>query len=320
MTYLRQENIEETARSRDASHWLRAAQGEDVTPELEDARRRFLLALRAMTMRREKEETARGAVQLWMETLEREIRAYRQRRYHKSMRRLLRLAIIAAVIMFFFKGHWGNFFWLWMVIGGGAAAADVAAGSRKEVASALARARDPRAVGVLAMACRDGDRETRNAAARGLISIMPTLQAGDAQYITPQGMDALIDILKDTKQINADLLIAIMKGLEQVGDARAIAAVEKRITTPLPMHLLLRGLDRAAPGNPVRAHMERVQQAACECLPYLQQRAEWERQRNLLLRPAQAPDDPGAILLRPAMPAASTTPPEQLLRPVMPEE
>jgi len=275
-----------------------AGQSERVTPELEDARRRFLLALRALTVRKEKEERNRRTIEQWTRTLQEEIRAYRRWRRRARRRRVVRALLIVGFFLLIFRADWANpLMWFLMMTGG--AAVDTAARSRQQTATALARARDPRAVSVLAIAARDGDQETRTVAVRGLKSILPGLQASDAEHVTLEGMDALISLL--LRSTDVDLAIAVLKGLEQIGDARALPAVE-----------------RAAHGCwwLDRGERERVQEAARACLPYLQARAERERQRNTLLRPAQSPDSPAEILLRPAG-GAPTTPEEQLLRPVM---
>jgi hypothetical protein len=295
-----------------------------VTPEMEDARRRFLLALRAMILRREKEEQNRAAIEKWTETLKREIAAYRKLKRRNRIRWVLRTGFIVLILWSIINGKGGSYWFFWFFMP--AALADVASSTRKETATALARARDPRAVSVLAIGCRDGDDETRAVCARGLKSILPGLQASDAQYVTDEGMDALIALLK---MADDDLLLAALKGLEQVGDSRAIPAVEALLEDSLEGGLVSSARQRwrhrarmrfvwkqylsGNPPGPIRE--QEIQAAARSCLTYLRQRDEQERARQTLLRPAQSPENPAEVLLRPAA-GAPSAPTEQLLRPV----
>ena len=81
---------------------------ESATPAAEDARRRFVLALRAMILTRQREEKDRAAVETWKATLQREIRAYRLWR----AKRRLHWAIMFGVLLFFhFVAHWNMREW-----------------------------------------------------------------------------------------------------------------------------------------------------------------------------------------------------------------
>ncbi len=93
-------------------------------------------------------------------------------------------------------------------------------------------------------------------------------------------------------------VVAMLKALEQIGDQREAGLVEQLAAIP------------------IRTDTDRqIQQAAIECLPYLQIRAEEQRLQTTLLRPtATAASDTGNDLLRAAVPATSAAPPEQLLR------
>lgn len=131
-----------------------------------------------------------------------------------------------------------------------------------------------------------------------LIHLLPRLRVTDANLLTPRQHKLLFDILSKSERIpwyrrywSAELKIAILSALEQIGDEKAIPRVEK--------------LARSARNLQVRA-------AAQECLPYLTVRAEQARVEQTLLRastPAASPD----TLLRPTV-AASPTEPQQLLR------
>lgn len=130
--------------------------------------------------------------------------------------------------------------------------------------------------------------------------LLPQLHAGDAQTWTPGQYGALLKLLavlpKDKDLKNTELALSVLKALEQIGDARAIPAVEV--------------LAYSSP----HSVSPQVQQAAGECLPYLRQRAGEQRQAQTLLRPTQ-PSTTGENLLRPAAQTTPQTPDEQLLRP-----
>jgi hypothetical protein len=104
-------------------------------------------------------------------------------------------------------------------------------------------------------------------------------------------MDALLKALGGKDR---DLTLAILKAWEQVGDEKALPAVE-----------------RLAAGT----WDSRVRAAADACLPALRQRAELARQRDTLLRPASAPGTGSEVLLRPAAGPGETSA-ALLLRPV----
>jgi HEAT repeat protein len=156
---------------------------------------------------------------------------------------------------------------------------------------ALKELDDPRLVNEFAQCLQDRDRNVRSDAAYALKRLLPKLQAGDAESLSPESMDALIRVLGGRDR---DLSIAILKALEQVGDERALPAVER----------LASRKGRGRDGH--------VYRAAEECLPALRQRAERSRQAHTLLRAADSVDD-ATVLLRPARAGVSTV--ERLVRP-----
>lgn len=236
-----------------------------------------------------------AAVDYWVQELEREIRAYRRWKWRRNVRRVMRIGFVLAVLVAFATRHAHAFpFWVFGLIAGGAAA-DAAAGRREQVAGRLAETNDPRAVSVLAIACRDGDEATRPVAERGLMNILPKLQASDARHVNEDGMDALIGLL--SRWHDYGLVVAILKALEQIGDERAIPAVQYMTWQQT------RSANAAA-----------VVEAARHCLPFLHDRADKARERTTLLRAAENPADPAESLLRPAA-SGDSIPPEQLLRP-----
>jgi len=129
-------------------------------------------------------------------------------------------------------------------------------------------------IGPLSYCLSDKDPDVRKSLSPALKAHLPRVQATDRAQFTPEVMDALVKAL-DGK--DRDLTLAILKALEQIGDGRALEAVERLAS---------------------KSKDARVRQAAEECLPALRESAEIARQSAILLRPAEAPAD--ATLLRPA--------------------
>jgi hypothetical protein len=179
--------------------------------------------------------------------------------------------------------------WMFFVIGGGGMVKAVSEGA--EAAGLLADTDDPRAVVPLAVAARDGDRWTRQAAMHGLMNLLPRLRASDAAAITPDGMRALLGLLRSRE---SETVIAVLGALRQVGDARALPVVRELARQSGDWIWL----DNAYYPNAVAA-------AAQECLPYLEERVA----SGNLLRPMEGEQS----LLRPA--GAAHSPEEALLRP-----
>jgi len=233
-----------------------------------------------------------------------DIRAYRRWLWRRRLGRIVRIGLIAGLIMTVFHRNWHGFWWLFLIFGG-SKVTDARADRRKRTAGLLARTRDPRAVNVLAVAHRSGDPATRAVAAKALAEVLPMLKASDAERITPEGMRALIAILNIRGTgvaglIDMGLILAVLDALKQVGDARAIPAVERLIAMPYFINVIVRISERwhyRAIGDSVR----RVRSSAEECLEVLRVRAKLERDRNTLLRPAERSDGEERVLLRPAM-------------------
>lgn len=150
---------------------------------------------------------------------------------------------------------------------------------------------DARCVGLLAMIAHNRlSDEPVFYAVLHLKTLLPLLRAENARDFTPQTMDATLRLLNSH---DSELVIAACKGLEQVGDTRALSAVT----------LLAEQTQDLA-----------VQSAAQECLPYLQARARQQTASSTLLRPSQAAHIAPQSLLRPAPPRPYTDAPELLLR------
>lgn len=228
-----------------------------------------------------------------------DIKAYRRWRWRTGFGRLLRFAVIIALILTVFSRLWSNAWWLFLVFGG-SKLTDTRADRRRRTAGMLAQTRDPRAVNVLAIAHRSGDPATRTVASEGLQALLPSLKASDASLITPDGMKALLALLSPRKLTNLKLVHAALDALKQVGDARAIPAVQKLVTMPYAVNLLVRITDRWHYA-PLGARIRQIQREADECLAILRSREKQEKDRNMLLRPAERPPDEENLLLRPAM-------------------
>ncbi len=131
-----------------------------------------------------------------------------------------------------------------------------------------------------------------------LIRLLPRLRPNDAGLLTPLHRRHLGSMLRSDEIFpyhgrlwGKDLKIAILSALEQVGDQKSVAQVEKTARS---------------------AHDVYVRFAAQQCLPFLQERVEHSRIEQTLLRPSaqsHAPD----TLLRPASATTSVESP-MLLR------
>lgn len=188
---------------------------------------------------------------------------------------------------------------------------------KRSLTTALAQSQDVTQVGYLIQALRVQNTRVCNLAKRTLIVLLPTLKASDAARLGDSERAILLRLLsippndlgrRDLKELfsrlayrrELELRLAILKALEQVGGARELATVER----------LARGL----PGPPSISKICReIQEAAQECLPYLQMRANVQRAREELLRASGAHARLNGGLLRPAGPPTDAFP-EQLLR------
>ena len=165
---------------------------------------------------------------------------------------------------------------------------------RKKMAQALSKFEDVRLIGVFAVCLSDKNRQVRGAAADALKRLLPRVQESDKQYVSDAEIQILMDALSSSRHDHA-LTIAILKGFEQIGDARALPEVET--------------LAKYASVPPA------VQKAARECLPYLQLRAERAEQARSLLRASSLSDVRPELLLRPAQGSSNPHDEQQLLRP-----
>jgi HEAT repeat protein len=238
------------------------------------------------------------AVMALRDWLSEEIAASRRRRNWYRFRRALLLLGFIYLLVSHASSHSDWFFQpflMVMVITGGFV--DSSAYLRRNTVRALGATTDARLVGAFAACLSDRDRPVRNAAKDALKKLLPQVKASDKQYVAPAEMDTLIRELSGS---DAQLIIAILKAFEQIGDERALPEVE---------WLAMENADLDSDVPP------EVRRAAQECLPFLQLRAEQAEQARTLLR-ASTPTDAAApdTLLRPAQARADDTLPEQLLR------
>jgi hypothetical protein len=155
---------------------------------------------------------------------------------------------------------------------------------------------DVRTVGILAETLHYPDAALSAAMRKGLLRLLPRLQASDASLLNAEQRASLNRVLPTNDHA---LVLAILRAWQQVGDGEAIPAVE-----PL------------AAGESVLAQRSpEIQQAAQDCLPFLRLRAEWERIGGTLLRAAEAPTTDPATLLRSIEDATMADSGEHLLRP-----
>lgn len=165
-------------------------------------------------------------------------------------------------------------------------------GLQLQAARILASFEDARVIGPLAEALELQDHYTLQAARDGLKRLLPRVHASDAGMLSERQMDCLHRALSSQ---DADLVVAILRALEQIGGERSIPFVERLADRP----------QRSVTDGRIRA-------AAAECLSALSDRV-GERGGDRLLRPATGPDNPGEALLRPAAEGGAVLP-QQLLR------
>jgi hypothetical protein len=165
------------------------------------------------------------------------------------------------------------------------------------LASRLARIDDVRCIGRLVELLSWPGEAVSGIAAAALTRLLPRVRATDGALLTEAQRTILYERLTlANARRNPQLLISILRALEQIGDAPAVAHVthlaNARVTT---------------------ADERRVWQAATSCLPFLRERAKLTQVSHSLLR-ASAATPPGAeTLVRPAA-AADASDAAQLLR------
>lgn len=241
-----------------------------------------------------------------METVQKEAQKYAKQ---QAVMRLVVIVYVAVMMLLFLSfivegvksGHWdmgslGNYWTIFSCLSLGV----TATAKHREAASELASIDDIRAVGPMAASLIIDQKETRALVQGALIRLLPRLTATDSALLTSSQRERLNDVLSKLATRVADsqreeLCVAILKAYQQVGDESALPAVERLANNagevPLPSEVVV---------------------AAQECLPFLQHRAEEQRNRHTLLRGSYVAEASPDTLLRPAQEV--TQDPHQLLR------
>jgi hypothetical protein len=165
-------------------------------------------------------------------------------------------------------------------------------GRHRRFVRSLARYDDVRVVGPLVEALEMD--ESISVVEDQLTKYLPHLRANDGVLLNVAQRRMLDRALLRCRK--PDLVLAILTAFRQIGDAKSLTAVEK----------LANGQSRTSSNR-------RVQQAAIDCVPYLQLRAQTEHDAQTLLRPVYSAD-PEGTLLRPAH-GPGDADPQVLLRP-----
>jgi hypothetical protein len=148
------------------------------------------------------------------------------------------------------------------------------------------------------------DRKTRRMIQSTLTRLLPRLKASDAHLLTEQQRAALRNVIANNGYIafgvhqNIEFMLAIVKGMEQIGDWRCEPIISIMAKT---------------------AKDSRLRDAARECLPFLQSLAAKLRVGETLLRPSAVTAIGSETLLRPAAADGKDCSSEVLLRPTSDE-
>lgn len=226
-----------------------------------------------------------------------------------------------------------NFLLLYAIgLGGMALAVRYTQPSRKqkEASARLTGIDDLRAIGPLIEAMGIPESPQARQARAALTPLLPRLKASDASLIGNPELAHFHFVLKFAEHFSlgplfgTDYILAILKALEQVGDARSIPFV-KHLADPAPenrpittgLHWIRRGYNAVwaaymrLGGIRARLDMPKIRQAAQECLTYLEERA--NSPALTLLHPSMKPGVAGDELMRPAC-GVEAPDPKMLLR------
>lgn len=140
-------------------------------------------------------------------------------------------------------------------------------------------------------------RKIRYAAAKALIRLLPQLTDADSSQISDSRRRILRRMLDRFGTEDHEFTVAVLKAWGQIGGQQELPTIEYLAEGLWAVH-----------------NTAEIREAAKACLPYVKARAEAEKQRETLLRPASSSEIEEPILLRPAASAAQATE-EQLLRP-----
>jgi HEAT repeat protein len=157
-----------------------------------------------------------------------------------------------------------------------------------EIAGALFRIDDLRAMGPIAQALDNAD--TRWVAEEVLIRLLPRVRASDAHVLNENQRSSLY---RNLQRKNTRFVIACLEALRQIGDEAALPYVKKLAE--------IKGR-----GSTVRS----IRESALETLPFLENLVQQARNKKTLLRPTGEPTD--------RLPRPADEPTDTLPRPLHP--
>jgi hypothetical protein len=153
----------------------------------------------------------------------------------------------------------------------------------RAMARELASQDTVQAVGPLAEALDWPDAHIRRVVIEALTTLLPRLHATDAALLSSGQRAALYRMLTlANARTHSKFLVALLTALEQVGDQTAVPYVESLVKT-----------------QPLTSQQKKVHEAACHCLPYLQEQARQDQYSQTLLRASSVPNVSPETLLRP---------------------
>jgi hypothetical protein len=282
----------------------------------------------------EEQAQQRREVDAWLEEIRQESakRKCRQRRITIGVVSIYGISLLGAAVAMITTHHF-DFGALGSLgsVGGLAGWAMMGTKRHKEAAKHLAELGDARSVGPLAETLSIPDPQLRSIVEGALIRLLPQMRADQADLLNAEQRACLYRVMNGK---NPELTIAILKGLEQIGDEKALPIVQKLAEREVKPEdnlthttdsvsgtvqpSLLRKIELELFGDKIRSG-SRIREAARECLPYLQERIAQERARETLLRASDTMQSTPDTLLRAAegVPAVD---PRQLLRAGIPNE
>jgi hypothetical protein len=216
------------------------------------------------------------------------------------------LAPVAVLLFSLMSGATSNIFTFYVpfigVFPASFAGIHLMSASQKKAAAALASQDDLRAIGpmceMLSLGSDTGESWTIQ---KYLIRNLPRLRATDRRLINAAQLTSLHKHLAGANAFSSDLVLAILKALPYIGDARSEQVVRR----------LLDG--RLRPGL-----QSAVRHAAHECLQSMADQQMRNEQALTLLRGSERESVGDANLLRPLAGQMVTEPPDQLVRPHVP--
>lgn len=183
--------------------------------------------------------------------------------------------------------------------------------ARGVLIQAIEQAEDVRFVPLALDMLSKANNAVPKAIAQLLIRLLPTLRPGQTDDWTPQQKQRLLLLIKPPFT-NVELTLAALKALAQVGDESASDPVTQLCEMQHEKPLLYEDVTKLIRRPGLSKEAQKIQEAARQCLPFLQIRAAERKQMQTLLRPAGLTDTP-EVLLRPAV-ARGERSSEQLLR------